>query len=74
MSLVPNKRHAGDVNPHSHGHPYHRQSHSHDRGSVISDHGAMSKHRGKYKPTDFDMDKLRSTLKQFVRDWSEEVH
>ncbi|KAJ7433308.1 hypothetical protein B0H11DRAFT_1939638 [Mycena galericulata] len=26
----------------------------------------------RYKPTDFDMDKLGSTLKQFVRDWSEE--
>lgn len=24
------------------------------------------------RPTDFDMDKLRSTLKQFVRDWSDE--
>ena len=29
--------------------------------------------QGKYKATDFDMDKLRSTLKQFVRDWSEDV-
>ncbi|KAJ7574619.1 N2227-domain-containing protein [Mycena floridula] len=25
-----------------------------------------------YKPSDFDMDKIRSTLKQFVREWSEE--
>ncbi|KAF8546785.1 hypothetical protein OG21DRAFT_1490828 [Imleria badia] len=29
--------------------------------------------RGRYKPTDFDMNGLRSTLKQFVRDWSEDV-
>ena len=29
--------------------------------------------QAKYKATDFDMDKLRSTLKQFVRDWSEDV-
>jgi carnosine N-methyltransferase len=28
--------------------------------------------RRHYRPTDFDMDKLRSTIKQFVRDWSEE--
>ena len=30
--------------------------------------------RKQYQPTDFDMDKLRSTLKQLVRDWSQEVH
>ncbi|KAH9997135.1 N2227-domain-containing protein [Russula vinacea] len=28
--------------------------------------------RRKRRPTDFDMDKVRSTLKQLVRDWSEE--
>ena len=27
----------------------------------------------KFKPSDFEMDKLRSTLKQFVRDWSKQV-
>ncbi|KAJ3515949.1 hypothetical protein NLJ89_g1445 [Agrocybe chaxingu] len=26
----------------------------------------------RFRPAEFDMDKLRSTLKQFVRDWSEE--
>ena len=46
--------------PHSHGH-----SHTHGQSNTS--------YRKKYKPTDFDMDKLRSTLKQFVRDWSEEV-
>ncbi|KAF7375361.1 Carnosine N-methyltransferase [Mycena sanguinolenta] len=52
-----------DVSPghsHSHGHTH---SHSHDGGP---------RNRRRYKPTDFDMDKLRSTLKQFVRDWSAE--
>ncbi|KAF9036407.1 N2227-domain-containing protein [Hymenopellis radicata] len=42
---------------HSHGHAHPEHSHSHDE---------------LYKPTEFDMDKLRSTLKQFVRDWSSE--
>ncbi len=27
----------------------------------------------KVKPKDADMDKVRSTLKQFMREWSEEV-
>ncbi|KAJ7176344.1 N2227-domain-containing protein [Mycena crocata] len=48
---------------HSHGHS-HDHSHSHDQGTPRT--------RRRYKPTDFDMDKLRSTLKQFVRDWSVE--
>ncbi|KAJ7272424.1 N2227-domain-containing protein [Mycena rebaudengoi] len=48
---------------HEHGHSHgHSHSHSHD---------APGKKR-RYRPTDFDMDKLRSTLKQFVRDWSVE--
>ena len=50
---------------HSHEHPH---EHSHDHTSPVS---SKSKHN--YRPTDFDMDKLRSTIKQFVRDWSEEV-
>ncbi|KAG1896609.1 N2227-domain-containing protein [Suillus fuscotomentosus] len=54
----------GDVHSHSHSHP-HPHNHSHD-------HSNVSQHQRKYKPTDFDMDKLRSTLKQFVRDWSQE--
>ncbi|KAG2340538.1 N2227-domain-containing protein [Suillus weaverae] len=62
----------GDVHSHSHSHPHHRHSHSHDHANTTSDLKAISKHQRKYKPTDFDMDKLRSTLKQFVRDWSQE--
>jgi len=47
---------------HSHSHPHsHQHSHSHDGGP-----------RKPHKATDGDMDKVRSTLKQFVRDWSVE--
>ncbi|KAG2129167.1 N2227-domain-containing protein [Suillus bovinus] len=61
----------GDAHSHSHGHPHHH-SHSHDHENVTPDRRAVSQYQRKYKPTDFDMDKLRSTLKQFVRDWSQE--
>ncbi|OAX32849.1 N2227-domain-containing protein, partial [Rhizopogon vinicolor AM-OR11-026] len=65
--------HARDVHSRSHtSHRRHRHNHSHDHGNAISDIRATCGHQGKYKPTDFDFDKLRSTLKQFVRDWSEE--
>ncbi|KAJ3770051.1 N2227-domain-containing protein [Lentinula raphanica] len=46
----------------SHSHPHsHSHSHAHSHSS-----------QKRYKPTEFDMDKLRSTLKQLVRDWSDE--
>ncbi|KAJ6462279.1 N2227-like protein-domain-containing protein [Mycena vitilis] len=54
--------------PHSHEHGH---SHSHGHNHSHS-HDGTPRNRRRYKPTDFDMDKLRSTLKQFVRDWSEE--
>ncbi|EIN14663.1 N2227-domain-containing protein [Punctularia strigosozonata HHB-11173 SS5] len=44
--------------------PGHSHSHSHS-------HGTRSR-RPRYRPTEFDMDKLRSTIKQFVRDWTTE--
>jgi carnosine N-methyltransferase len=50
--------HDGDDHSHSHGHG---GRHTHSHGS--SDHGI----------NEGDMDKVRSTLKQLVRDWSEEV-
>ncbi|KAI0049625.1 N2227-domain-containing protein [Auriscalpium vulgare] len=60
---------------HSHGEASHRHSHSHS-------HAPLHRHalnpiiqqekRNQYKPSDYDMDKVRSTLKQFVRDWSVE--
>jgi len=56
---------------HSHSH-----SHSHSSPHLNEQSPTQGKHidtpQKKYKPSDFDMDKLRSTLKQFVRDWSEE--
>ncbi|PPQ79034.1 hypothetical protein CVT25_002343 [Psilocybe cyanescens] len=63
--------HSGSMT-HSHSHdPESSQSHSHSHshsGHSLSGGGAPKKHR----PTEADMDKLRSTLKQLVRDWSEE--
>ncbi|KAL7284714.1 hypothetical protein ACG7TL_002020 [Trametes sanguinea] len=41
--------------------------HSHDPQTVT-----VTQRKRKYRPTEHDMDKLRSTLKQLVRDWSEE--
>ncbi|PFH48332.1 hypothetical protein AMATHDRAFT_5912 [Amanita thiersii Skay4041] len=54
---------------HSHGHshehvPRRGQDHHHTRGATSSQPRSRS--------TENDMDKLRSTLKQFVRDWSTE--
>ncbi|CAL1709816.1 unnamed protein product [Somion occarium] len=55
---------------HSHSHSHGNHSHSH---STPHSHGSHSDPRKRpYRPTDSDMDKLRSTIKQFVRDWSEE--
>lgn len=54
---------------HEHGGDGHSHSHSHDQrgghtyGHSSPDHGA----------SEGDMDKVKSTLKQLVRDWSEEV-
>ncbi|KAG6829630.1 hypothetical protein H0H92_003963 [Tricholoma furcatifolium] len=59
--------HAEPAHSHSHSHSHSAHS-SHEHGHSHGSHGQ----RRKYKPTDFDMDKLRSTLKQFVRDWSEQ--
>ncbi|KAL4248632.1 Carnosine N-methyltransferase [Abortiporus biennis] len=59
--------HAHGSHDHGHGH-----SHSYDTpGASSSTTESIGKKR-RYKPTEFDMDKLRSTIKQFVRDWSEE--
>ncbi|ETW77530.1 hypothetical protein HETIRDRAFT_327542, partial [Heterobasidion irregulare TC 32-1] len=52
----------------------HSHSHEHSHDLQIRSHGPsgkLSSHK-RYRPTDFDMDKVRSTLKQFVRDWSQE--
>ncbi|VDC05234.1 unnamed protein product [Peniophora sp. CBMAI 1063] len=60
---------------HSHSHDAAGHSHDHAAGSHVHDHAHHAHdapRRGKYKPTEFDMEKIRSTLKQFVRDWSTE--
>ncbi|TFK28276.1 N2227-domain-containing protein [Coprinopsis marcescibilis] len=59
----------------SHGEPSHshRLAHAHEHAHSHGSHShAAPGRKRKFRPTDFDMDKLRSTLKQFVRDWSEE--
>ncbi|KAF8625858.1 hypothetical protein AX17_006754 [Amanita inopinata Kibby_2008] len=52
---------------HTHSHP-----HGHARGTEHPHIHGGGGDRKKFKPTENDMDKLRSTLKQFVRDWSVE--
>ncbi len=64
--------------PHSHPHPHpnphgHEHSRSHSHGSHIIPSTGQENTRRRKRPTEFDMDKVRSTLKQLVRDWSEEV-
>ncbi|KAG8685435.1 hypothetical protein FRC09_014742, partial [Ceratobasidium sp. 395] len=68
----------GGSHDHSHGHD-HGRNHGHDHGHAHSSehsedsHGHHSRRQNKRSPrTDFDMDKVRSTLKQFVRDWGTE--
>ncbi|GJE86375.1 N2227 domain-containing protein [Phanerochaete sordida] len=61
--------------PHRHDDAGH--THTHDHGGHSHSHAAPGGHAarhpsGKYRPTEGDMEKLRSTLKQFVRDWSAE--
>ncbi|KAI6143798.1 N2227-domain-containing protein [Pisolithus tinctorius] len=54
----------GNTYEHAHSPPH---THPHDRPTRPSD-----PRRGGYRPTEFDMDKLRSTIKLFVRDWSKD--
>lgn len=81
MRLTLYEEHSGSSHSHSVSHPHRGHSHggghshSHDSpqdGSSRTDKGRGGKRR--YKPTEHDMEKLRSTLKQLVRDWSEEVY
>jgi len=54
---------------HEHGEGDHPQSHSHEEGGGHTHSHSSSDHG----TNDGDMDKVRSTLKQLVRDWSDEV-
>jgi carnosine N-methyltransferase len=61
---------------HDHSHPpghSHELAHEHSHGSPLHPPAGQKNSRRRRRPTDFDMDKVRSTLKQLVRDWSEEV-
>ncbi|KAI0301377.1 N2227-domain-containing protein [Russula brevipes] len=61
--------------PHSHPQPRrhsHDKTHSHSHESHSHSSIGQRNTRRKHRPTNFDMDKVRSTLKQLVRDWSEE--
>lgn len=67
---------AGPSHTHSHSHAHshtHDVPHPDDHRPVLRAYNASPKAQKRYQPTDYDMDKLRSTIKQFVRDWSEEV-
>ncbi|KAB5592962.1 hypothetical protein CTheo_3597 [Ceratobasidium theobromae] len=65
---------------HSHAHDHsaevnqtqdqHEHEHEHEHTSI--GHGHHSRHSKRSPQMDFDMDKVRSTLKQFVRDWGVE--
>ncbi|KAI6020445.1 hypothetical protein PISMIDRAFT_498583 [Pisolithus microcarpus 441] len=59
---TPDPRSGETTHEHAHPHPH---AHSHDRPTRPSD-----PRKGRYRPTEYDMDKLRSTIKLFVRDWS----
>ncbi|CEL53274.1 UPF0586 protein [Rhizoctonia solani AG-1 IB] len=64
----------GHSHDHDHGDPAGGQDyeHEHDRSHSHS-HSVQHSRRNKRSPEmDFDMDKVRSTLKQFVRDWGVE--
>jgi carnosine N-methyltransferase len=66
----------GPPNHHSHSHDSPSHSHSHDPPShshVSPEAKEDSPKSSLPKPTEHEMDKIRSTLKQFVRDWSREV-
>ena len=54
---------------HSHTHGSHSHAHSHSRAVVQRRSPGPQVDR----PTENDMEKVRSTIKQFVRDWSAEV-
>ena len=60
--------------PHDHSHPPgHSHEHTHPHSHEFFPHPSTGQENPRRRPTDFDMDKVRSTLKQLVRDWSEEV-
>ncbi|KAG8986261.1 hypothetical protein FRB93_005355 [Tulasnella sp. JGI-2019a] len=69
-------RAADEHSHHQHETNAHQDHHSHSHDGQEHTHGSSSgepkKVKKEDKPGDFEMDKLRSTLKQFARDWSSE--
>ncbi|TPX30437.1 carnosine N-methyltransferase [Synchytrium microbalum] len=70
--------HTAAVSDHSHthadnGHSHADNGHSHDHAAAnaTSSH-AHKQGQNKTKSSESDMDKVRSTIRQFVRDWSDE--
>jgi carnosine N-methyltransferase len=67
---------SGDGHSHSHSHTHsHDHSHSHDSSSAPSSSGTPttpSTRRASQQETDLAQEKVRSTLRSFVRDWSSE--
>ncbi|CAE6418216.1 unnamed protein product [Rhizoctonia solani] len=62
----------GHSHDHDHGDPTGAREHEHEHDHNHS-HSVQQPRRSKRSPQmDFDMDKVRSTLKQFVRDWGVE--
>lgn len=63
---------------HSHTHPHPEppeptgHDHSHSHGPHTPSSTGPTNDMRKRRPIEFDLDKVRSTLKQLVRDWSEE--
>ncbi|ELU42925.1 N2227-like domain-containing protein [Rhizoctonia solani AG-1 IA] len=63
---------SGLSHDHDHGDPTGAREHEHEHDHNHS-HSVQQPRRSKRSPQmDFDMDKVRSTLKQFVRDWGVE--
>lgn len=68
---------SGDT-PANHDALNNEHTHSHDHSSIGTQHSHSHAHdtnhsHARYRPSESDIDKVRSTIKQLVRDWGEEV-
>jgi hypothetical protein len=64
------RRRGSSAPPHTRPHPH---PHGHSHGSHSNSFTGQENTGRRRRLIDFDMDKVRSTLKHLVRDWSEEV-
>ncbi|EJU01374.1 N2227-domain-containing protein [Dacryopinax primogenitus] len=67
----PHAEHTHEHGAHGHSHGRHSHGHAHTHERVVGS-SSVPAHEHRQKVSEPDMDKLRSTLKQFVRDWSAE--